>query len=261
MEGVEERMAQSGGVPMYESIRSVLAHEIASGRFSVEEALPTESQLCARFKVSRITIRRAVGLLESDGLILRKQGKGTFVAPGMERPHAELSLGSLEGVSEGGEYWSREVVSSEVLPAAARVAQLLDVPEGSSVFHLIRVFSSEGSPSFIDETFYSLLRYPGLDSFVSGAESTYRVLRENYGVVFTSMERDIGIVYATTERAAWLRCSANDALIRVDKIARGRGGAPVHLSRLDCVPSRVTLKFETGEDESSHIHPTDRQVL
>jgi len=78
-------------VPLYYQLQELLHQQIASGRFTVGDALPSEGELCRRFGVSRIVVRQALQVLEDDGEIVRRQGKGTFVA----EPKVDLTAGGL----------------------------------------------------------------------------------------------------------------------------------------------------------------------
>jgi len=78
-------------VPLYYQLQELLHQQIASGRFRVGDALPSEGELCRIFGVSRIVVRQALEVLEDDGEILRQQGKGTFVA----EPKLDLAAGGL----------------------------------------------------------------------------------------------------------------------------------------------------------------------
>ena len=68
-------------VPLYEQLKNLLQSQISSGVYSIGERLPAEAELCAKYEVSRVTVRRALDDLVADGALERRQGKGTYVAP------------------------------------------------------------------------------------------------------------------------------------------------------------------------------------
>ena len=86
-------------MPLYYQLQELLHQQIASGRFTVGDALPSEGELCRLFGVSRIVVRQALEVLEDDGEIIRQQGKGTFVA----EPKVDLIAGGLVRVLSVGE--------------------------------------------------------------------------------------------------------------------------------------------------------------
>ncbi|GAB6856734.1 GntR family transcriptional regulator [Microbacterium xylanilyticum] len=240
-------MSTLASTPLHEQVRSSLMHEIESGRYAEGERLPAEPELCERFGVSRITIRRAVADLERLGFVRRQQGRGTFVSPRRQIMGTMAVSGFADKVVGEGVKESR-IMRSETVPADEKQAARLEVPVGDPVFHLIRVFALDGVPLAIDDSRYSLTRYPGFDTRITEGTSTYQVLREEYGVEFSQMEREIGVGFTTAQTAGWLERPVRDPLLVVRKVALGRGGEVVHTSKVRVVPSRVTLNVVTRAD-------------
>ncbi|MFG1955341.1 GntR family transcriptional regulator [Micromonospora sp. NPDC048830] len=240
-------MPEQPAMPLHEQIRNVLLHEIESGAYDSGGRLPTEPELCEQFGVSRITVRRAVSDLEEMGLVHRKQGVGTFVAT----RRAELGTMSVGGFSDqlsGAGTPSRSIVVSEVIPADTRLAHALAIKAGADVFHLVRIFLMDGLPLAMDDSCYALDRFPGFDGMIDDMTSTYRVLRKHYGVQIVSVEREIGIAFTNAQSARWLDRPERDPLILIEKTATDRDGSVVHVSRVECVPTRMRLRSVVAED-------------
>jgi GntR family transcriptional regulator len=95
LEGEDEwappALRRRSSVPLYYQLQELLHQQIASGRFSVGDVLPSETDLCAMFGVSRMVVRQALEVLEDDGEVIRMQGKGTYVA----EPKLDLAAGGL----------------------------------------------------------------------------------------------------------------------------------------------------------------------
>lgn len=233
-------MSAMASMSLHEQVRSQLMHEIESGAYAESQRLPSEPELCDRFGVSRITIRRAVADLERFGLVRRQQGRGTFVAPRQD-VLGTMAVGGFADKLVGDGVKARRIMSAEVIPADEKHAVRLDVPVGDPVFHLVRVFSLDGVPLSIDDSRYSLSRYPGFDERVSEGVSTYHVLREEYGVEFSEMDRWIGVGFTNAQTAGWLQRPERDPLIVIRKVALGRDGEVVHTSKVKVVPSRMSL--------------------
>lgn len=232
---------------LHERVRLALAADIRVGRFSVTGRLPAEPELCERFGVSRITVRRAVADLESQGLVVRRQGAGTFVTEAPELLGTMAIGGFADQFSADGTK-SRRVMRAAVGRATALDAQRLEVREGSEVFRLERVFLVGGVALSVDRSIYSLERYPGFDEKVAGDVSTYKILREDYGVHFAEVHREITVGYTDVDTSLWLDRPENDPLLVVEKIAVDRDGAIIHHSHVETVPSRVTLKMSAREE-------------
>jgi GntR family transcriptional regulator len=132
-------------IAMHRQIASRLRKDIASGRYAPGDRIPTEPELSARYGVSRITARQAVEHLVREGLVSRKQGKGTFVQGPLVR-HDLLDLrGILDELVEQGLSPQTELLSfGEVVPTA-RVAQMLGGRIRKAV-HWRRLYRLNGMP-------------------------------------------------------------------------------------------------------------------
>lgn len=137
-------------VPLYYQLQEILHQQIASDRFRVGDALPSEGALCRMFGVSRIVVRQALEVLEDDGEIVRQQGKGTFVA----EPKLDLSAGGLLRVltSEHRGACDVEVLDAHYTPVEESVAARLGVSDVLRIDWLLRL---KDSPTAIA---YSFLR-------------------------------------------------------------------------------------------------------
>lgn len=233
-------------VTLYEQVQTRLLHEIQSGEYAGFDRLPPEPELCARFGVSRITLRRAVAGLEEAGIVRRQQGRGTFVT----RRRDKLGTLSLDGFSDlvsGPGARSRKIISAEVEAADEEHANELEIAVGDPIFHLRRVLALDGVPLVLDSSRYPLSRYPGFDELIAENVSTYQVLREEYGVVFTEMHRDIGLEFPSSEAAAQLELSEPEPVLTVRKRALGEKAEVVHTTRGKLVASRLTLHVVSRE--------------
>lgn len=125
------------------------------------DAIPSERELCEHFGVSRMTVRQAVDTLVADGLLRRKQGKGTFVAP----PKLDLQL-RLTSFSEEMRRRGMEpgavVLIAETIPADAEVARALEVDQGAPVHHMRRLLTADSTPMAIEENWVPASVLPDL---------------------------------------------------------------------------------------------------
>lgn len=151
-------------------LRSVVTHELAEG-----DPIPSERLLCEQFGVSRMTVRQAVDALVVEGLLVREQGRGTFVAP--TKLDLEVRLASFgEEMVRRGMVPSSRVLAAEVVVATPDVADALDILPGERVYFLYRVRLADGVPMAIEQSWLSCQLVPGLlDDGVPG--SIYGELR------------------------------------------------------------------------------------
>lgn len=238
-------MVRSGS-PLHEQVRRALAQEIQDGRYDETGMIPPEPELCERFGVSRITVRRAVSDLESQGMVQRRQGTGTFVT-GPPRVLTTMAIGGFADQLTAAGDMSREIMRAETSGAGAGVARELRIEPGDPILLLERVFSLNDVPLSLDRSVYSLERYPGFEKKIAADVSTYRVLREDYGVEFAEVRREVRIGYTTAETADWLHRPEHDPLVVVEKVALDAAGDVIHTSHVETVPSRVRLQTVARE--------------
>jgi DNA-binding GntR family transcriptional regulator len=131
--------------PAYAQVVRILSEEIARGVYRPGDQLPSESQLCARFDVSGMTIRRAVNILVDRGIVSASQGKGTFVR-GLDMREAAFRLREWPDSPVSGPTAQVRLLQAAILPADERVARKLVIANGSRVIYLRRLVSQADGP-------------------------------------------------------------------------------------------------------------------
>lgn len=137
--------------PAYAQVVRILTDEIAQGRYRPGDQLPSESQLCARFDVSPMTIRRAMNIMVDRGTVTASQGKGVFVR-GMDMREAlfrlqeRTALPAPPASAPSGADRQVRLLQAAILPAGERVGRKLDIPAGAKVIYLRRLISDGGKP-------------------------------------------------------------------------------------------------------------------
>jgi DNA-binding GntR family transcriptional regulator len=122
----------SAGPPLYQRIAHILQTEIETGAFTVGSMLPTESELCARFDVSRHTIRDALRVLGELGMVSRRRGSGTLIAAGAPASRYVQAMRSLEELTQYAHDTQYEIRRVDRVPIAADVALLIPAPVDST---------------------------------------------------------------------------------------------------------------------------------
>lgn len=237
-------------VPLYEQLKILLQSQISTGVYSAGEKLPAESDLCTKYEVSRVTVRRALDDLVADGILDRKQGKGTFVASEKSQivlkafdPNAKGFMGSLFP----GSVKHTRVISKKEYTCNAMEQEALRLQENDKVQVYLRLMILDEVPFYLDRATYPADRFPGMFEQVRDDVSTYGLLREQYGIVEMKTSREIRLTYATEEQAFLLNCPVGSALFRMFKKVRDKNGDPVHLSYTYFVADRVVFTSESAE--------------
>jgi GntR family transcriptional regulator len=219
---------QSG--PIYARIESDLRRSIASGEWRLGSRIPTEDALRARYGVSRMTVRHAVDRLATAGLLVRRQGVGTFVAKTkLERVTSRL-LGFHEDALAHGLDPATRVLRSEQLPAGDEDAALLDVAPGTILHHVVRLRTTAGEPIglntivLLPEIARQLATLDFTGSFYAGVAATL-------GVEVASAEQTVEAVQGDVETCALLQVAPGAPLLRVTRVTYVADGRLIGLTR------------------------------
>jgi len=164
----------SSAAHKYLAVRDYLAALVAQ-ELRVGDAIPSERMLTERFGVSRMTVRQAVDLLVTEGVLTREQGRGTFVAP--QRMDFEMRLTTFgEEMRRRGMEPTTTVLTALMVAAPPDVAAALEIEPGGKVHCLYRVRSADGAPMCIEQVWVPAELVP--DLFADGPpESMYAALR------------------------------------------------------------------------------------
>jgi GntR family transcriptional regulator len=133
--------------PAYSQLAKILRCSIANGVIRPGDQLPSEAQLCERYGVSPMTVRRAINILVDQGVIIAQQGRGTFVKP-VEMAAATFQLGALQNLFSDQDHTSVRLLESRIVVADERVARKLDIKIGQRTIYIRRLLETDGVPAF-----------------------------------------------------------------------------------------------------------------
>ena len=222
----------------------VLRDRIAGGHYADKAALPVEQELAAEHGVSRATVRKALGALETEGLITRRQGAGTFVnADGQQRPMAADFSDALAHLTEMGRTTSVRLLAFGYEDAPAPVAEALGLEPGASVQRSVRVRALDGAP-FSHLTTYVPEAIGRTYTEADLASRPLLSLLERSGLVLDRATQSVGAQLATPEIAAALEVETGSALIALTRTVFDRDGRGIeHLAAL-YRPDRYVFRMD-----------------
>ncbi|MBI5302646.1 MAG: GntR family transcriptional regulator [Chloroflexi bacterium] len=221
------KITRDSAFPLYQQLASALRHQIETGKLKPGAMLPPESILTRQFQVSRITARQALDLLVAEGLIIRKQGKGTFVCP----PKIQQDLSSLRGFAElmatRGAEQKMQVLAFEMVLPDQRVAESLRVTSGEQVLRIKRRHLLKGNP--IAYAIIYLPRELGQRFTINQVSQTpiYSLLTEKARVEIKRATQVVRAIGADQDAATVLKLPRGAPVMMVERITYARDEKPV----------------------------------
>ena len=214
-------------VPLYHQLKAAIQQEIEAGRWKPGEQLPTENDLIARFRVSKITVRQALRELSILGYIRREQGRGTFVQrrPLEEGPRELTSF--TDEMRHHGIAARSDVLDQGVIAAPPDVAAKLEIPPLTSVFRLQRLRFADGEPVGLQTAYVPLASVPGITDISFSDGSLYEVFRSRYGLYPARAKETHVAVLVTSGEAPLLRTSAGSPAFAAERITYLADGRPL----------------------------------
>lgn len=224
-----DELDQTIVTPLYQQLKETLTAKIESGEYSHGVCIPSEYELSVRYGISRITVRKAVASLVEEGLLVKRQGKGTFVEkPKLERKIIEfLSFSTAceyNGVRPGAKLLRR--ILREPTETEARELKL---PNDDQLTHIQRLRSADGEPLLVENNFFSFSAYPYLMQEDLENQSLYDVLRSR-GVHMTNAKKILEMSLASDADAKQLGIRPNSPLFKLKGIVFDDKAEPIHLS-------------------------------
>lgn len=239
-------------IPFYFQLTELLTREIETGRWAAGERLPSEPAICEQFGVSRTTVRQALAALESDGLVRREKGRGTFVA---ERRAGEWLLQSAHGFYEEAER-AGHAVRSEVLrravePLPGWAADALRLRAGSDGVTVERLrWMDDSLVMYVVSHFPAHVAQTLLDADLETA-SLYRVLEEREGVTVAGGRRVVEAARAERNLAKLLGVRAGSPLLCVEAVSWDERLQPFECYRAWHRADRTKIEVHVVHEEAA----------
>ena len=221
--------------PLYQQIKGLLTRSLTLGEWKAGEALPSEPELAQRFQVSQGTVRKALDALTADGVLVRRQGKGTFVATHAE---AQVQYRFLRLMPDAGprEAMQRRFLDLKRQRAGADVARALDLKSGDGVLQLRRLLLSGDAPVVLDDLWLPARLFKGLtaERLQAYRGPMYGMFETEFGVQMIRAEEKIRAVAAGADEAALLGVAPGSPLLLVERRSFTYADRPVELRRGLC---------------------------
>lgn len=230
--------------PLYHQIYVLLREQILGGVYADKQLVPTEHELTRRFGVSRITAKRALDELASEGLVVRRRGKGTTVASRVAVPPLTANIsGLLENLLMMGLKTKVEIIDFAYVPASDEVSQALAIKPGEEVQRAVRARLLDGAPLSFTTSYVpaALGRTYGRKDL---ATKPLLELLERAGVLIGSADQSIGAVLADSLVAPRLGVQVGSPLLSVTRTVHDQHGRPVEYIAILYRPDRYQYRMK-----------------
>ena len=222
-------------VPLYQQIKSLLLRSLQLGEWQPGQPIPSEVELAARYKVSQGTVRKAIDEMAAENLLVRRQGKGTFVATHAEEGMRYRFL-RLAPDAGGPPLLKRRLLDCRRMRSSEEVARALQLPPGEPVVEVRRLLLEGGAgerPVVLDDLWLPGAAFKGLDAakLEQWQGPLYRLFEAEYSVRMIRAEEQIRAVAAGPEEAALLEVPPGAPLLSVQRRSFTYGDRPVELRR------------------------------
>lgn len=219
-------------IPFYYQLKELLLAFIKHEK--AYTVIPTETQLCDHFTISRSTVRQALGELTSEGYLERHKGKGTMILPKkIKQEFLDVLESFNDEMQEKGLTPHTQVLALELVVPPPAVASGLLVSQGEKVVHLKRLRSIDNEPIVLVSTYLPTHVY-SLDGLLKDdleKESLYHLMRSRYGVNIESSRRVLEIRLATETDAKLLQISPLSPLHYIGTTSFDEKGLPFEFSQ------------------------------
>ncbi len=218
--------------PLYRQIKDLVLKSLDQGEWKPGELIPSEIELAARFQVSQGTVRKAVDELAAENLLVRRQGKGTFVATHHE-PRAQFRF--LRVMPDTGE---PDTPQSRFLEcrrtrASADIARLLELRTGDTVVYLRRLLSFGADPIVLEEIWLPGGQFKGLtaERLAEYKGPLYGLFETEFGTRMIRADEHLRAVSAERGAAELLGIEVGAPLLLVERVSYSYGERPVEVRR------------------------------
>ncbi|MFC4455436.1 phosphonate metabolism transcriptional regulator PhnF [Deinococcus sonorensis] len=215
--------------PIYLQVAAALARSIEQGQVPVGTALPAERELAARLGVSRVTVRQALARLTEQGLLERRQGSGTFVAPArIQHPLSELTSFSTDMAARGA-HPGAQVLQFECVPPTALEAMTLALSPGERVYRVRRLRTADQEPLAVEQSTLPQRLVGELAAQDVQDHSLYQLLADRQLSLRRAI-RKITAVSADPEQARLLQVPVGAALLATERLSWDGQGRPLEFA-------------------------------
>lgn len=235
--------------PLHATVAATLEGSIRSGEWPPDSRLPTERDLTRRFGVSRSTVRQALADLEQRGLVTRRQGRGTHVAPVRLEADVTTALSLSAAIRSRGLRLATDVLGVKTMDASRPIARDLGLMPGEAVVRIRRLRTVGDEPLILETAFLPASLFPGLAAADLATRSLYDILREDFDRPVAAATETIEPVILTPRESGRLGVAPNAPALLVRRITTDRLGVRIESAQALLRGDRARFLLELRVDD------------
>jgi GntR family transcriptional regulator len=216
-------------ITAYQEVKQKITNDLVSGRFFMGQALPAEKDLAKELKVSIGTLRKAVDELVAEGIVIRRQGKGTYVAEHDEQRLLYYFFHVVKHNAEHKNYPKVELVSFQSASANQEEATKLAMKEGLPVWRIVNRLFLDQTCVLVDHITLNKKHFPRLTkaAFAQREGSIYQLYQAQYGQTVVRTSERLRAGAASKQHAEWLDLKVGAPVIMIRRLALGIQDEPI----------------------------------
>ncbi len=236
------------GIPRHKQISEWLESQIEEGTYEIDEKLPSENELCKKFDVSRVTVRKALQTLENEGLIYRSQGLGSFVCDDRPRQSFIQLTDFEEDMRRAGLEPSSEVIKLTTEKATDQITGVLNLDPESTVVRLDRLRLGDGEPIAFDITWLPMFYGQLIEGYDLKDETIYDILEKDFDIPVEKGYFRIEAENSPDDIAKHLKLEPGTALLVIDRISLTVGEKPIYYQKRYYRSDRIVYELVAERD-------------
>ena len=251
------KLSLDSDVPLYNQLVAIIKRHISAGILVPGDLLPSESELCKALSISRSTVRQAIGALESEGLVVRRQGKGTFVAEPKVHRKTERVYSFTAEMTAMGLTPSSDLIEFTVITPTPDIVKMLELRSSDTkVYKFTRIRKVNGEPLMLETSFYPQYIYPNLTRDMLQTHSFYSLLY-HVGIVPFAADESYEAVILEDSCAALLGVPSGSCAFFHQRLTRTEDGRIYEYTRSYIRGDRVRLDVHMQKSGMNFVRTID----
>jgi GntR family transcriptional regulator len=224
--------------PLYVQVKDSLVRRLIDGAWQPGQLIPSEIELAREIGVSQGTVRKALDAMTDENLLVRRQGRGTFVA---EPEEGRILFQFFRLVPDTGErsFPNSRIVARKSGKASAAEAAALAIRAGADTTRFERVRTIMDKPLVVETVILPAARFPGFDTIEEIPNNVYRLYSQRWGITIARASEKLKAVPATVSDAAQLNCAKGVPLLEINRVAYDLEAKPVELRVSRCLTDGI----------------------